>query len=178
MLVEVEQERAKTRKKLGKPVTHGDAGKTRDVVASKIGDISGISAARAGAVVSAIDKLGGDENTKAERDELRELLNNNISGAHAKAIADGHIETHAKKGAIKKAASRKTDAVKYEPLPKEADQDEADTPHAADENTIMFLKYEEICDYLRDLEPGVLTKLEKDHWIDANNEIASLLEGL
>jgi hypothetical protein len=44
------------------------------------------------------------------------------------------------------------------------------------ENDRVFLKYEDVCEYLRDLPPGTLNKLEKRNWLSANEEVAALLE--
>jgi ParB-like chromosome segregation protein Spo0J len=74
VLKEVEEARAKKRMEAGQAVAQGDKGKARDKVAAKIGDISGFSAERAGAVVKVIEKLGdGDFWATRYRTLLRKI---------------------------------------------------------------------------------------------------------
>lgn len=102
LLVEIESKRAAGRmatKKEGqgvKAVTQADKGKARDVAAKQIGEISGVSAQRAGKVVEAIDKLAKKKHKK-KADELREILNKNIEKAHKLAVEWGELPAPAAK---------------------------------------------------------------------------------
>jgi ParB-like chromosome segregation protein Spo0J len=109
VLDEIEKERAKLRMATNKegqgvqPVAQAEKGKARDLAAKKIGEISGFSAERAGAVAEVIDKLAANERTKKKADELRVLLNKNINAAYTRAVNDNHIKkaTKAKKASKK-----------------------------------------------------------------------------
>jgi ParB/RepB/Spo0J family partition protein len=81
VLLEVEEARSRARMEGGKTVAQGEKGKSRDIVAKRIGDISGVSAERAGAVVEMIDKHIKAKHPKKAQ-QLQELLSKGITQAH------------------------------------------------------------------------------------------------
>jgi ParB-like chromosome segregation protein Spo0J len=128
VLKEVEEARAKKRMEAGRAVAPGDRGKARDKAAAKIGDISGFSAERAGAVVKVIEELG-DGDLWATK--YRRLLSKNITAAYDKAVAVGHIKTKGKKDAQNRAAAGKKAAATKKQNAAEKGGADADAPNAA-----------------------------------------------
>ena len=175
VLKEIESKRAKIRMEQGvQPVAQGEQGKSRDLAAKKIGDISGVSAERAGAVVEVIDKLAKSERNKKKVEELHDLLRKNIKGAYNKAVADGHIKVEAKKvgkSAKSKGASKKNGGEQ--------------TPGAVGNIPVIIQGYDEAYEalinaenFLGDKLSEKMTQDQKNAWLRVAQHMVKVLSNL
>ena len=203
LLVDVESQRSALRmatNKTGrgvKAVAPAEKGKTRDLVANRIGPISGVSAERAGKVVEVIDKLVKKKHTK-KADDIREALRNNIAKALKLAEELGELPapaTKKTKGSKAPSASAKPNVAQATPAPAIAQEDTSQpipiptplevTPsprsagEASDQTDGTHYKALEAADaavtFLRSRESTKLTKGQKDDWKKIGDQIATLL---